>query len=408
MHNAAAIILFWLCAATIVYVYLLYPILVALLSRCFGRRRQPPRLTDDQLPTISLLIAAHNEEAVIEERVRNALAINYPATKLEVVVGSDGSSDRTAELVQGVGDPRVRLLDYPQRRGKASVLNSCMAQITADVVLLSDANTHMDSSAARNLARWFSDPSVGAVCGKLVLTDGRSGRNVDGLYWKYETFLKCCEGRLGALLGSNGAIYAIRRNLFLTIPPETIVDDFVIPLLMKLRTRYQIRYDREAIATEESAPSVGAEFLRRSRIGAGGFQAIGILWPLLNPFRGWVALTFFSHKVLRWLCPFAMIGALLANLALAERSPYRELFLIQLSLYLAAAVGTLVPGRSRCLKPIRLLGMFVCMNAAILVGFLRWLRGNQKGTWHRTARVMTELKPIGDDTVTAGAIEGTG
>src|SRR5262249_30950742 len=147
------------------------------------------------------------------------------------------------------------------------------------------------------------------VCGRLVLTDPATGCNVDSYYWRYETFLKRCEGRLGALLGANGAIYAIRRELYTPIPGNTIVDDFVIPLRAKLRTGCRIVYDGDAVAREETPPNVGAEFHRRSRIGAGGFQSIGLLWRLLNPRSGWVAFTFFSHKILRWVCPFFLVAA---------------------------------------------------------------------------------------------------
>lgn len=237
------------------------------------------------------------------------------------------------------------------------------------------------------MARWFGDPEVGAVVGRLVLVDPATGRNADGLYWKYETFLKRCEGRLGALLGANGAIYAIRRSLYEPIPPSTIVDDFVIPLLAKQRTGCGIVYDCEAIAVEESAPGVGDEFHRRARIGAGGYQAIGMLWRLLDPRRGWVAFAFLSHKVLRWLCPFFLIGAFVANLALVGRPLYRGLLVAQVAFYAVAAATALVPARVRFLRPLRLTTMFASMNAALLVGFWRWLRGRQRAAWKRTARV---------------------
>src|SRR5262249_38664493 len=158
--------------------------------------------------------------------------------------------------------------------GKAATLNAAFAELAGDIVLLSDANTFTDATAARNIVRWFADPRVGVVCGRLVLTDPATGGNADSLYWRYETFLKECEGRLGALPGATGGIYAFRRGLYAPIPDDTIVDDFVIPLAAKLRTGCAIVYDRDAVAREETAPDVRAEFRRRSRIGAGGFQSI--------------------------------------------------------------------------------------------------------------------------------------
>ena len=382
-----ATVIFWACAALVVYAYLVYPVVIWCLSRPHGGRGTPPALDDGALPHASLLIAAYNEEAVIGKRLENALAMDYPSDKIEIVVGSDGSSDGTAWVVRSFADRSVRLLDFPQNRGKATVLNAAVAEATGEIVLMSDANTMIDPAAARKLVRWFRDPAVGAVCGRLVLTDARTGRNVDSLYWQYETFLKRCEGRLGALLGANGAIYAIRKALFVPIPADTIVDDFVIPLLAKQRTGCAIIYDYEAVAREETAPDVGAEFHRRARIGAGGFQSIGMLWRLLDPRRGWVAFAFWSHKVLRWICPFFLTGLLASNAILAGRPFYQVCLLGQFAFYLLAGLAALIPLRLGVLKPLRLATMFVGMNAALLVGFWRWIRGRQKGTWKRTARV---------------------
>jgi cellulose synthase/poly-beta-1,6-N-acetylglucosamine synthase-like glycosyltransferase len=240
--------LFWACVIGLVYSYAIYPITVWVFARAFGSRRTAPReIPDDDLPSVSLLIAAYNEEAVIGERVDNALKLDYPSSKLEVVIASDGSSDRTNAIVRGYTDPRVRLLEYPIRKGKASVLNAAFRELRGDIVVLSDANTNTDPAAVRKLVRWFQSPEVGVVCGRLVLTDPATGSNVDGLYWKYETFLKHCESRLGALLGANGAIYAIRKELFAGIRRNTLIDDFVIPLLTRLRTGCSIEYDHEAV-----------------------------------------------------------------------------------------------------------------------------------------------------------------
>jgi hypothetical protein len=228
---------------------------------------------------------------------------------------------------------------------------------------------------------------VGVACGRLVLTDPVSGGNVDSLYWKYETFLKKCEGRLGALLGANGGIYAIRRELFTPIPDQTIVDDFVIPLLARLLSGCAIVYDRRAVAREETPPTIRSEFHRRSRIGAGGFQSIGLLWRLLHPRHGWVAFTFLSHKIFRWLCPFCMVGLMASNLLLWHRPFFQAALAVQAGFYLASLLAALVPARVRLLRPLRLATMFTGMNAALLVGFWRWLRGNQQAAWKRTLRL---------------------
>jgi cellulose synthase/poly-beta-1,6-N-acetylglucosamine synthase-like glycosyltransferase len=382
--------IFWSCTASVAYTYAIYPPVIYVCSRLFGRALSAPELSDEDLPTISLLIAAHNEDAVIEERIHNALAMDYPPEKLQIVIASDGSDDRTVDIVRRYAR-RVRLLHFSARQGKAATLNASVQQLSGDIVLLSDANTSIDASAARNLVRWFADTNVGAVCGRLVLVDQTSGNNVDSLYWRYETFLKKCEGRLGALLGSNGAIYAIRRECFAPIPPQTIVDDFVIPLLAKLRTGYTIVYDPDAIASEETASSVGDEFRRRARIGAGGFQAIGLLWRLLNPHSGWIAFTFGSHKIMRWLCPFYLIGALVSS-ALLAGTFYRLALAAQLAFYASSIAVAYVPTRLRIVRALRLTTMFTSMNAALLLGFFRWLGGMQKGVWQRTDRTVALKK----------------
>jgi cellulose synthase/poly-beta-1,6-N-acetylglucosamine synthase-like glycosyltransferase len=388
-------IAFALCATVIVYHYALYPLIAWCLARALGRHAEAPApQPDDRLPSVALLIAAHNEQAIIRPRIDNALDLDYPPRKLQIVIGSDGSTDRTAEIVRDVRDPRVRLLDYRQRRGKASVLNSALAELTSDVVVFSDANTFFDPQAVRKLVRWLDDPSVGSVCGRLVLTDPKTGGNADGLYWRYETFIKRCEGALGALPGANGAIYAIRREHYVPLSPQTMVDDLAIPLLARLRDERAIVYDGEAIAFEESAPEVASEFRRRARIGAGGWQAVRGFWPLLDPRRGWIALTFFSHKVLRWICPLALAGLLLCAAALCRHEMYRWLLAAQLLFYAASLLVMAAPSRLRLPKLLRLAGMFTSMNAALFLGLMRGMSRRQEGVWARTPRA-AELAPVG-------------
>jgi cellulose synthase/poly-beta-1,6-N-acetylglucosamine synthase-like glycosyltransferase len=386
IHLAAEVAL-WGCFCLVVYAYVGYPLAVFCLSRWFGRQARAPRAADADLPSVTLLVAAYNEEADIEKRIETALMTDYPADRLEIIIASDGSTDATPEIVRRYAARGVRLLDYTERRGKSSVLNSAFPEARGDIVLLSDANTQLDPQALRRMVRWFQDPQVGVVCGRLVLTDPATGRNADGLYWKYETFLKKCEGRLGALLGANGGIYAIRKDLQKPIPPDTIVDDLVLPLQAKLRSGCAIVYESGAVAYEETPAAISSEFHRRSRIGAGGFQSIGLLGGLLHPRHGWTTFTFLSHKVLRWLCPFFLLGLLASNLLLLGQPFYRGFLLGQAAFYLLSLLAAYLPPRPRFLKPLRLTTMFTGMNAALLVGFWRWVRGTQKGAWRRTARL---------------------
>ncbi|MGO9598655.1 MAG: glycosyltransferase family 2 protein [Isosphaeraceae bacterium] len=392
-------LLFWVFASLIVFAYAAYPIVIWLASRCFARAPIAPEQLRENLPFVSVLIVAHDEEQVIEERVQNALAMDYPADRLEIVFALDGCTDRTASIVQSYQSRCVRVLEFPARRGKSATLNDAFEELVGEIVLLSDANTQIDPTAAHRLVRWFRLPDVGVVCGRLVLHDPVTGRNVDSLYWKYETFLKQCEGRLGALLGANGAIYAIRRDLHQPIPNQTVIDDFVVPLLAKLRSGCRIMYDASAVACEETPAAVGSEFRRRARIGAGGFQSIGLLWRLLDPRRGWVALAFLSHKVLRWLCPFFMIGLVVTNLLLVESDFYRWTLLAQVSFYVVSLLASLVPPSIKGFKPLRLATMFTSMNLALFVGFWRWMLGRQRGAWARTCRVSVREEAVPDSTL---------
>jgi cellulose synthase/poly-beta-1,6-N-acetylglucosamine synthase-like glycosyltransferase len=338
------------------------------------------------LPSVTLLIAAHNEERWIRERIENALEMDYPRDKLEVLVASDGSRDATVEIVRRYAGQNVRVLDFRENRGKATVLNCGVPEARSSVVVFSDANTFFEPAALRRLVRWFADPAIGSVCGRLVLTDLRQGRNVDSVYWKYETFMKKCESRLGALLGANGAIYSLRKEDYVPISPDTLVDDFMIPLVARLKNGKAIVYDAEALAWEECPPEIRDEFRRRSRIGAGGFQAMLRLLALLSPAQGWVSFSFLSHKVLRWLCPFFLILALGANLLCLPAPAYVTLLMAQTAFYLLSLVGAVLPGRGTISRLVRLPAMFTSMNLALLVGFWNWAFGEQRGVWQRTAR----------------------
>jgi len=384
--HASAFVVFWGCAALIVYAYMVYPVLLVTLGALRRAAVAPREPNDADLPSVSVLVVAHNEESVIRERIDNLLALDYPKSKLELVIASDSSRDRTVDIVNEYSGRGIQLIAFTERTGKSAVLDAVIPRLKGSIAVLSDANTMMEPSAARQLARWFQNPHVGVVCGKLVLTDPVTGTNVDSLYWRVETLLKRSEGRLGALLGANGGIYAIRRSVFQGLSHDTIVDDFVIPLLARVRTGCAIIYDESAIAYEETPPEIAVEFRRRARIGAGGFQSLAVLWPLLDPRKGWIALTFASHKVLRWLCPSFLIGLVAANLVLVNKGIYGLSLIVGLLLGAVALLGQYLSIGSSAGRALRLTTMFATMNAALLVGFFRWATGRQQGVWERTVR----------------------
>lgn len=389
--RTTAEVIFWLSLFLISFAYFINPMIIWLFSRFFGQKPIRPAVSDDHLPAVSLLIVARDEEKDIRERIENALALDYPSDKLEIVIASDGSTDRTASIVGSYANRGVKLFEFEVNRGKAPVLNEVIPQLKGEVVLFSDANTSNERASAKRLAAWFQDSKVGAVCGRLNLKDPETGKNVDGLYWKYETFLKKCESSLGALLGSNGGIYALRKELYQPIPANTIVDDFVIPLLARKKFGCKIVYDSEAVAVEETPKDIRQEFRRRARIGAGGFQSIGILKGLLNPVHGWVSYAFWTHKILRWFCPFFMLAAIVTNLMLLELPVYQGMAVAQVGFYVLAAVAVFLPPRPIACRIARLTSMFTYMNLALFVGFFRWLFGRQKAAWARTARSEGEV-----------------
>jgi len=383
---------FWVSIGLIVYSYAIYPLFLFAMVRLQRKTESIVASPSAQeLPKVSLIIAAYCEEDVILQRVHNALMLDYPADRIEVLIGVDGNLDATGELVESVKDDRIRLHQFPIRRGKASVLNDCAKMATGEILMFSDANTFWDADAAKRLAAPFVDDSVGGVVGRLILTDAVTGKNCDGLYWKYENLLKEWEGQIGALLGANGAIYALRKSLWNPIPGHTIVDDFLIGMRVH-RQRKKLLYDKQAIAREETAPTIHDEFRRRARIGAGGFQSLFWMSKLLSPTYGKVSWAFWSHKVLRWFGPLLMITAFGTNLVLADQPLYLNLLIAQGLFYAIALCGALLPFPGVAGKLVRVFWMFVNMNAALAVGFFRWLSQAQSGTWSRTNRSASELR----------------
>jgi len=371
-------IVFVVSATAIVWSYVIYPLLLALVR--VRRHGQPGDPSD--WPTISVLISVYNEEKHIVTRLENLLALDYPSDKLEILIGSDGSTDRTNDLVRAFPEARVKLHAFEQRGGKPSVLNRLVPQTRSELLVFSDANAMFARDALRKLARHFTNPRIGGVCGRLVF-HGDSSETDEGPYWKLETYLKTRESVLDSCLGANGAIYAIRKSCWPGIPDNTFVDDFVIG--MRVREQgLRVIYDTEAVATEELPQSVGHEMTRRIRIGAGDFQALFLCWRSLLPWRGFYSIAFWSHKVLRWFAPFLMIAALVSNAALLPHRFFAALLALQVVFYGLALLGVFVRGRK--LVWFSAPCYFVTINLALLFGFFRFVTGTQQAAWKRTAR----------------------
>jgi cellulose synthase/poly-beta-1,6-N-acetylglucosamine synthase-like glycosyltransferase len=374
---------FWASVGAVLYSTFGYPLL--LLAVASLRRPVPlPPLAEAALPNVAVLVAAYNEERHLEERVRNLLALDYPSDRVRIYIGSDGSSDRSGEILRGVASDRIRVAEFPRRRGKASVLNDLVALTGEEILVFTDANTSFRPDVLRQLVRHFAAPDVGCVCGELLLT-GSAGDNQDHVYWRYERMLKLHESSIGALLGANGGVYAMRRAAYRAIPADTIVDDFWISMQV-LESGQRCVYAREALAYEAIPERIADEFRRRVRIGTGNYQALRRFAGLLHPRHGPIAFSFLSHKLMRWLVPHAMVLALATNVLLATRPLYAGLLAGQLLFYGCALAGWAWARGGVAPRPLRVPLFFVSMNLGLLVGWWEYLRGRASGIWVRTAR----------------------
>jgi len=389
-------IIFWCAAGLVVYTYFGYPLLLFVSTTVvqgardfrflFRRRtRRTVTVTDEELSFVSLIIPAHNEEEAIAEKIENSLALNYPREKLEIIVGSDGSDDRTNEIVESFAGRDVVLAAYEERRGKPSVINDTVKRAKGEIIVLSDATTIIDRDAIRNIVRHFDDPNVGAVNGELRFVAPGTGHKGEGLYWRYEVMIKFMENRLGVVLGSSGALCAVRKSVYCPIPANCICDDFLITLNVMI-DRYRAVYDPEAQSVEKTADSEELESKRRERISAGNFQALAWTTRLLNPLRGWVALCYLSHKVFKWITWAFMLAALVANVPLVGERLYLVIMLLQTGFYVSALFARL-PIRIPVLSGVgRITHYFIAMHVALLRGLIRHLRGTQAVAWKREHR----------------------
>jgi cellulose synthase/poly-beta-1,6-N-acetylglucosamine synthase-like glycosyltransferase len=384
-----------LSVGLVFYTYLGYPSILVLLAGFtqissdirFGlgkrNRRRNPR--NSQMPKVSLVFAAHNEARIIEQKMSNCQSLDYPGDRLEILVGCDGCTDSTAALARQAGVPNARVIEISTRGGKPATLNLLVPLAQGDIVVLCDSNTMLESGSLLSLVRHFEERHVGCVCGELRLVNRGQKRTSEGFYWRYETTLKFLESRLNMLVGANGGIFAIRRELFSPLPPDAIIDDFLVAMRVRA-AGHRVVYDPEAVAVEELADGVRHEFRRRVRIGAGNFCALKHTWRLLNPAMGWVAFSYWSHKVCRWIVPLALCAAEISAISLASDLRYAAVAAAG-----ALFVGLGFAGYRRDLRgvhsaPFSLPYYFLSMNLALLLGFVRFLRGSQSTVWEPTPR----------------------
>ena len=366
-----------------------YPLLVQTLARL---RSQSPLVVGasntEQLPSVTLVIAAYNEERVIARKLVNSLALDYPQELLQIVVVSDGSTDRTHEIVSGFADQGVVALHDPPRSGKSAALNRAVAVAAGDIVLFSDANNDFNPAAVRMMVRHFADQRVGGVCGRksIVAAPDRQASEGDSLYWRYESAIKKAESDLGIMTTADGEIFAIRRALWHPLPADVINDDAEITFGL-VRDDYRIVYELDAVSSELASARLEDDFRVKVRMIAGGFQTVQRHWRQLLPPRSAFAWAFLSHKLLRWLTPFFLVAVWLASLMLAA-SPIGALLLGAQVLFYGVAVLAWYAQRRHNLPTWQYLPLyFSLMNVAAILGLCRFLAGDGvTAIWQKAAR----------------------
>jgi cellulose synthase/poly-beta-1,6-N-acetylglucosamine synthase-like glycosyltransferase len=384
-------IIFWILLGIVFYTYLGYGIVLFLMiriKRIFTKKKLVV-LTNNELPDVTLLIAAYNEQDYVKAKVENTLQLNYPAEKLHQIWVTDGSNDETPERLKAYS--MIEVLHRPERSGKIAAMNRGIKFVKTPIVIFSDANTLLGKDSIMRIAQMFADPKVGCVSGeKRIFNANEEAASAagEGIYWKYESTLKRWDAELYSAVGAAGELFAIRTELFNEVEPDTLLDDFIISLRVAMKG-YKIDYDPEAYAIETASANVKEELKRKIRIAAGGIQSVIRLYPLLNIFKyGILSFQYISHRVLRWtVTPVSLLLILLINVILA---PYSNLYLIllglQLLFYISALLGWFLENRKMKVKLLFVPYYFFIMNYAVFMGFGRYIKKSQSVNWERAKR----------------------
>lgn len=393
----AFVLIFWLSVSLLVYHLFGYPLLLAAGRRFLAR----PVLHKDFWPLISVLIATHNEGGVIRAKLLSILESRYPPEMIEVIVAEDGSTDHTVEEVMSIHDRRVILLKSPQRDGKMAALNRAVQKAQGDFLIISDANALLKPDTLHNLMSNFADPVVGCVTGRIILAGaGTEVEANESTYWRYESWIKSMESRLGSTPAADGSLLAVRRSIYESPPDHIINDDFKV-VLMTVRQGYRAIYDPTAATIEARTTSMTGEYERKSRIAAGRWQLVKEVIPLTFQQPGFV-FKFISHKLLRLLVMFLMILAFISNLGavlidfpargelaslVGLSAPWGAILLAgQVTFYALVSLGALLDHLGVRVKPLHFLYFFVSAQFASLAGLVRFSSGRQSVIWRKAAR----------------------
>jgi cellulose synthase/poly-beta-1,6-N-acetylglucosamine synthase-like glycosyltransferase len=383
-------IIFWICLFLVFYTYLLFPFILRLLA---GKRGiSASSYSIDDLPVISVLIAAHNEEKVIGNKISSVLNCNYPLEKLELLVGSDASTDETNDILNQLAEahPSLRLLLYKERVGKPQIINRLANLAKGEILVITDANVMLQSNTLFELVRYFREEHIGLVDSMLISTGIKEGgiSVQEKFYTSREVTIKQHESLLwGSMMGPFGGCYAVRKSLYRSVPDHFLVDDFYINMSVLEQDAWCIN-NMQAKVYEDVSNNSREEFKRKKRISAGNYQNLKRFLPMLFKGRKGVGFCFLSHKVIRWKVPFLVIFTLASSAILGMNYLlYMLLLLLQLLVLFTPVIDHFLRKIGIQSLPLRFISHFVLMNLAMLAGFLRYLGGIKNNVWQPTSRI---------------------
>jgi cellulose synthase/poly-beta-1,6-N-acetylglucosamine synthase-like glycosyltransferase len=383
-------IILWVSVVAILHSYVFYPLIISILSR-FKKENDVVFTHDDELPHVSIIMAVHNEEHVISDKIHSLFNTNYPVHKLELLVGSDGSDDRTDQILENISNEfeRIRLTTFPERRGKPAVINELREKSGGDILVMTDAQVMFTPDTLFELVKHFRNEQIGLVGANILNTRvDKSGISLqEWSFMSREIKLKYFEGKLwGSMIGAYGACYSIRNEYYSRIPEGFSVDDFYITMKVLERKKACI-LELKAKGYENVPNRLSEEFRRKIRISAGNFQNLKAFYRLLWPPWTGLAFSLFSHKVLRWLGPFFLLVLMISNIILAFSDQfYRILLMIQGGLIISPFIDFLLRKIGLHIVILRFITHFYSMNVALLAGFMKFIKGTETNVWQPTRR----------------------
>jgi len=371
-------IIFWFFIGLSFFIYFLYPVVIFLIAKIIGK--EPKK--EDITPFVSLVISVHNEEKVIREKAINSLSLNYPKDKLEIIFALDGCIDKTQEILSSFSDSRIKIVDNQERMGKVANLNRTVPLAKGEIILFSDANSIFEPDTLRKLISNFADSKVGCVSGRLsyIDTDSTSVGKGENLYWRYETFLKKQESKLGKLLVTNGSIQAVRKDVY-PYPVSEVADDFSIPLLIQAKG-YKVLYEPDAVVYEIATQSLKEELSQKVRILSQGFKGAIHLWKDLLTLSSLGIFEVLFHKVLRWGVAFYLVLIFLLNIILIKEPVYFYFLNLQIIFYLFALIGFMFRRKSK-IKIFYIPFYFCLVNFASLIALFRFINNEETRMWDK-------------------------